>query len=132
MKLHKFEPYHYEEVVKWWTKHGHPVLPMDMLSPFGLICENDSELVAASFIYLVGGCNAAQIAWTTTNPSTSIYKRYEGVDLCIKGLLGLAKQYHKTNVLCLTSSNGLKKIMNRNGLKDLQSHNLHYGSLGVL
>ncbi len=132
MKLVKFEEQHYHEVCSWWTQHGHPVLPFNMLSTFGLMAFEGEQPICVSFVYLLSDCNIAQIAWTTTNPEAPIRMRYEGVDSTVKGLLGVAKKYNKTNVLCLSDSRGLKKIISRNGLKELKDHTLLYGSLGAL
>lgn len=131
VRLERFTEAFYPEISKWWSKHNHPVLPFNMLSPFGLIAHTDAGPSCVSFVYLIADCDIAQISWTTTNPDVALRKRYEAVDYCIKGLLGAARHYGKTNVLCFSDSKGLTKLINKNGLKVLHNHSLLYGSLGV-
>lgn len=131
MIIKKFDKQQYELLKQWWNKHQHPVVPLEMLSTFGLIASNGIEPVACSFIYLASDCDFAQIAWTTTNPDSSLRDRYDGVDACIKGLLALAKKYNKSNVVCISDSSGLTKVINKNGLKKLNKHDFLYSKLGA-
>lgn len=133
MRFEKFTKEHYPILVDWWTLHKHPVLPFNMLSPIGLISfSNQDEAAAASFIYLVPGADIAQIAWTTTNPNVSARDRYESVEFVIQGLIGLAKNSGRSNILCFSNSRGLNRIFAKQGLQELKEHKLMYKKLGAL
>lgn len=133
MKLSRFTETDYPMLVEWWTAHKHPIIPFNMLSPFGLVSFSDkSEPAAMSFIYLPQGCDAAQISWTTTNPQVSPRVRYEAVDYVVKGLISLAKKGGRSNVMCFSDSSGLNKIYAKQGLKELKDHKLMYTKLGAL
>jgi hypothetical protein len=121
----------YAELVTWWGFHNHPPLPVEMLSPFGVTALVNDQKACMSFIYFVQGCDMAQIAWTTTNSTVAMRERYVATDLCIKGLIDLAKKNNITNLMCFSDSSGLNKLFNKNGLKELRNHRLLYSSLGV-
>lgn len=133
MELRKFDISHYETVVNWWKEHNHPVLPFNTLSTFSFISFKDDQPIAVSFMYVAGDCDYAQIGWTTTNPNASLRDRYEGVDMCTKGLLELARKYKKTNVMTLCASSGLMKMYQKNTFKKLlHKHDLLYSKIGDL
>lgn len=133
MKLLKFEKQHHEMISNWWKEHNHPIIPLNMLSPFGLISYNEkNEPTSACFVYFVEGCDIAQLSWAVTNPSVSPRERYNGLDFCIKGLIGVAKANNRTNILSFSGYRSLNKIFGKNGLKELKDHKLYYTKVGVL
>jgi hypothetical protein len=105
---------------------------MEMLSPFGLMAFNGDEPVAAAFVYLVQGCDIAQISWSVTNPKAFVRLRYDGLESALKGLIALAKESGRTNIVTFSHSRGLTKLYSRQGLKTLQPHTLMYSKLGVM
>lgn len=132
MDLRAFNKKDYETIIGWWLEHKHPIVPIEMLSPFGMIASNsDSKDVAVCFMYLPHGCDIAQLCWSTTNPSVSLRNRYEGIDCCIKGLIAVAKENKRTNIVSFSDSTGLNKIYSKNGLKELKDHKLMYSKLGA-
>lgn len=133
MNLKQFTKDDYAMLSEWWEAHGHPVIPINMLSPFGLVgFSNNDEPAAISFVYLVQGCDIAQISWTTTNPKVSPRDRYETVQHCIRGLIAVAKKSGRSNVLCFSDSSGLNRIMHKEGLKELKDHKMLYKKIGAL
>lgn len=133
MKLTRFTKEHYPMLVEWWTAHKHPVIPMEMISPFGLLASNyDDKFVAASFIYFVAGCDIAQISWTTSNPTVSPRLRYDGIESTVKGLIALAKENGRTNIVSFAHSRSLSRMYSKQGLKELQDHKLMYSKLGAM
>ena len=131
MKLIKFEKQHYELLCDWWTKHNHKILPFEMLSPFGLVFVDGDKPIAVSFIYFVAGCELSQIAWTTTDPGASVFKRHEAVKACIEGLVALARKFNHPHVVCFSSSRGLTRLIQKAGLKKLSEHDMLYSHVGV-
>lgn len=133
MNLKAFTQDHYPILLEWWKEHKHPIIPLTMLSPCGLVGYNSkNEASAMCFMYFVQSCDIAQLSWTTTNPQVSAKDRYLAVDACVKGLIAVAKHNNRTNIMCLSDSSGLNKIYGKNGLKELKDHKLLYGKLGVL
>lgn len=133
MNFKKFEPTDYEMITNWWIKHQHPILPIEMLSPYGLIGYNEkNEAAAVCFMYFVPGADIAMMSWGTTNPDVSARDRYKCLDGCVKSLIHLAKVNNRTNIISFCDSNGTNRIYNKNGLKDLKEHKMMYSKLGVL
>ena len=129
MKLEKFERKHYETLLDWWEQHGHPVIPYESLSPIGLVVNDNGNLTCVSFLYVMHGCDLAQIAWTTTNPTSGLKKKHESVGACLHGLYGIAKQNKRTNIICFSSSTGLTKLIKRHGFNVGHTHDLLAGVL---
>lgn len=132
MKLVRFDSSHYDTLTKWWDKHQHPIISQKSLSPIGVITVLDSgEYVSASFLYVMAGCDLGQIAWTTTNPESSSRNRYDGINMCLDGLIDIAKKEKRTNVICFSSSSGLTKLIEKQGFKVGKSHDLLAGYFEV-
>jgi hypothetical protein len=127
MQLHKFEQSHYEMLVGWWKEHGHPIVAFETLSPIGVIVEKDGTFLAASFIYVMHGCDLAQIAWTTTNPEGSLKDNYKAVDECITGLLDIVKLNKRKHVICFSSSTGLTRMIKSHGFNVGTTHEVLMG-----
>lgn len=133
MKFKRFEATDYEMVCQWWLKHDHPIVGLEMLSPYGLLAYNDKdEAAAVCFIYFVDGCDIAQLSWGTTNPEVSTRDRYNCMNACIQSLIQLAKVNNRTNIMTFCDSKGLNRLYNKNGLKELKSHKMLYSKLGAL
>lgn len=128
MKLQRFDSSHYEHLTGWWKTHGHPIISKHSLSPVGLVClSDDGKPLAASFLYVMHGCDLGQIAWTTANPDAGLKERYEAVDMVLTGLFDVAKQENRTNVICFSSSSGLTKKLVKHGFNAGKSHDLLAG-----
>ncbi len=78
-------------------------------------------------MYVMHGCDLAQIAWTTTNPGAGLKQRYEGVNAVLTGLFGIAQANNRSNVICFSSSSGLSKMIKKHGLNIGKSHDLLAG-----
>ena len=131
MKLIKFnKEIHYKEVSKWWSEHNKLIVPKDSLSSVGLVVYNGGKPVCMSFLYIMAGCNMAQIAWTTTNPKAGLKERYKAINFCIEGLLEIAKKNNRKNVVCFSSNKSLSKIIASKGLIEQHSHDLLLGNFG--
>jgi len=116
----------YPELCAWWKGHSHPAMSPGFLTSGFVVSENGQNL-AMTFVYLAGA-NVAQIAWTTTNPSVPLRKRYEAVNKVTDVALTYIKSLNIENVMCFTDSSGLTKLYNKKGFKIKNLHNLCMGS----
>lgn len=133
MDIRMFTESDYPEIASWWKIHEHPVIPINMLSPYGLVGYNDkNEPAAACFVYLVQGCDIAQLSWAVTNPNVSARDRYNALDACIKGLIALSVKNERTNIVSFSGYRSLNKLFGKNGLKELKDHKMFYSKVGVL
>ncbi len=130
MKLERFEEKHYNELKQWWIEHNHPTIQFSSLSPYGVVSYIEDVPGCMSFLYIYHGCDMAQIAWTTTNPSLSPRKRHKAVNDTIKSLYEVAKLNNIKNIICFSNSTGLTKLLHKHGLKIGNSHDLLAGYFG--
>lgn len=128
MELYKFNKQHYNTLVEWWKKHEHHILPYSSLSDIGVIVYKNNKPISASWIYFMNGCDLAQIAWTTTNPDSGLKEKYKAVNLCLDALLDIAKINKRNNVICLSNSTGLTKLVSKKGLNKNKKHDFLVGS----
>lgn len=131
MTLERFEQKHFDILSDWWKQHDHPAMDFKALSPLGVVAFDGDTPVCASFLYVMHGCNLAQIAWTTTNPACGLKTKYYGINMCLGNLYQLALENKRTNVICFSSSSGLTKLMKKQGFNVGTTHNLLAGILGV-
>jgi hypothetical protein len=117
----------YSDLCAWWSKHGHPIISSEVL-PFGIVVENNGVKHAMTFVYTMDGCNAAQIAWTTTNPELGLKARYKAVNQAIDTALVYINSKKINNIMCFSDSMGLSKLLNKRGLRLGNDHILCIGS----
>jgi len=128
MKLIRFDKEkHYNLINMWWKEHKHNSMERDSLSPFGFIVYNNNTPICASFLYIMAGCNLGQIAWTTTNPKAGLKEKYNAINFCIEGLLALANHYNIKNIISLSNSKGLTKLIQKKNFRTVDKHTLLCG-----
>lgn len=118
----------YETVSKWWLAHNHAVLPINML-PVGVMVEENSIPVCASFVYNLSGTSMAQIAWTTTNTEVTKRTAHKAVNMAIDYLVDYSKKTGKMYVVTFSKSNGLTSVFKKKGFNKDKPHDLLIGSL---
>lgn len=128
MYLRYYNSSDYNTLCNWWEKHKHPIISMDAL-PHGIVVEKENNLIAMSFVYIMSGCNVAQIAWTTTNPNERLKDRYNAVNLCLDASILHAKKMNKNLIVCFSGHKSITKLLNKKGLFSGKSHDICMGVL---
>lgn len=130
MRIEKFDKNkHYDILEDWWTEHNHMQVPSSSLSGVGLVVYDNDTPICMSFLYVMAGCDLAQIAWTTTNPEANLRQKYRSILYCLEGLIALAKKYERKHIISFSSSKGLTKILKKSGLGVGKNHEILYGGL---
>lgn len=129
MILKRFEPEHHGIVSDWWLKHNHPIMPLNELSPIGLMVYDNNEPICVSFLYLLSGTSMGQIGFTTSNPEATSKQKHKAIGLCLNGLISLSSKYERSSVVCFSSSKGLTKILKKVGLTQGATHDYLIGKV---
>lgn len=128
MQITYFNESNYGELCGWWDKHQHAIIPYSSL-PIGVVVSKEDKNLAMAFIYTMDGTDFAQISWTACNPENTPRQSYHSMDLAIDGLLKVAEKKNKKLILCVSSSSGVTKIVNRKNLTGSKTHFVSAGSL---
>lgn len=120
----------YDILIDWWKQHDHWAIPKTALSSVGLMAYNEkNEPIAASWLYVMAGSTLGQIGWTVSNPKAGLRERYKGVSMLVDGLIEAAKYYKRTELIVLSSSNGLNKMLEKRKFVSKVKHDLYVGDL---
>lgn len=120
----------YEILCDWWKEHNHWIIPRSALSSVGLMAYNDKDQpVAGSWLYVMAGSTLGQIGWTVSNPKAGLRERYNGISMIVDGLIEAAKHYKRTELIVLSSSNGLSKMLEKRKFVSKIKHDLYVGDL---
>ena len=81
----------YDTIVKWWESWGWPILPLELLSKFGIIASLGDEDICAVWLYQTDS-KFCWVDWYVSNKEISRKERKDGLLFLIKEAIKLAKE----------------------------------------
>lgn len=114
--IRMYEPKDYPTVCEWWKRHKWPALTEEMLSDFGAVVFNDTELVCAGWLYLMTRYWAL-IEWIVTNPDVPRVERHAGIELLLDALIHEARGFNARAIFSSLHSRGLMKLFEKKGFQ---------------
>lgn len=121
MELRAFKIEDHETVCKWWAAQGWPPVPMNCLSPTGLIIEG----MCAGWIYKTNGCAMGVLEWIVGNPEADKTQRAAALDLLITGLEKTGKELGIEYILTFTGHQRLLDRYKKHGFKETDKNMTH-------
>ena len=119
----------YQIIIKWWKDHNHNIIESDMLSKYGVVVEENDQLLSMSWLYFQPNCGFGICLWTTVNPSLKGFTREKSINTAIDGIIFLARQL-KIEKISLSSNHEkfTEKLINKK-FKLLPKHDFLIGDL---
>ena len=104
MKVRKFDnSKDYEDACKWWSKQDWPEMPVQALSNYGFICEDNGTKLAATWVLPTGTC-IYLMEWTVGNPDVDYKLRSEAVELVSKEAFKCAKELGALSIMTMSKN----------------------------
>lgn len=114
MKVRDFQSEDYEIVSQWWGQWGWPAIPLEFLSPEGIVIENDGLPVCATWIYLTN----TPICWIEnyiSDKGADKAIRGDALDLLVLSSLEKAKDLGAAVAMSSIRHAGLGKRLEKSG-----------------
>lgn len=113
MRVRPFDPAKdYLMLCEWWKAQGWGVIPLDYLSPNGLIAEVAEAPTAAGFVYRTDS-SIAVLEYIVTDPKLSSSMRSAGLDQVITAATQLVKGMGFKAFFMACGDKGLAKRMEK-------------------
>jgi hypothetical protein len=104
----KFEEKDYPMFKAWWKAHGWEEVPPQMLSPDGIVIEQDGKTLCGGWV-ISTNTQTALFEWIVKDPEVNGKRGAEALDTLIVTMKALAKQKGYTLYVTFTEHGGLTK-----------------------
>ena len=115
----------YPMVCEWWTAHGWPAVPRDMLPKLGCLVELDGVPKAAAWLYMDNSVGVAMLEWTVTNPGNTPRESLRSINHLLGALKEVALENDYGVVLAALKNEGLIRAFEKFGFHNNDSGITH-------
>ncbi len=115
MNVRQFEEKDYSMFTTWWKAHGWEEIPPQMLSPDGIVIEEDGKALCGGWV-ISTNTQTALFEWIVKNPEVKGKQAAEALDALIRTLKALAKRRGYVLYVTFLEHGGLtKRFIERHG-----------------
>ena len=118
MKTRLYDAEDYQTVRPWWDIRGETRVPKELLPSLGVVVEDASDLVAASWLYRDVDGKLGWVAWTVTNPANSAFRSARAIQLLLGAMVSLAEEFSIPLLYAQVMQSGLSKAFQRAGFQN--------------
>lgn len=116
----------YPAICEWWN--GHPdwqPVPLDHLSQYGFVAEQNGEKLAAVWVYLSDNA-FAWMEFMVTNPKARTTQRVAAIGKVVDHALLFAHQKGARSVFTASNNDGLGRLYQKHGFIETEKKVTHY------
>jgi len=106
----------YPEVCEWWREHNWPMVPLEILSTWGMIVTDGLKNYAAAWLYTTNSKAFTAFEWMVTNPKVSRRKSLAAVKMLAREAKTIAER-NNFSVFTWAKSPGLIRLYQEAGFK---------------
>lgn len=129
IQIEIYSPELYPVIEKWWTGHGWPAVPEQILPKLGVVAKWKEQPVAAAWLYMDNSIGVSMMEWIVSNPEAP--QRAVGIAICsiVEFLKAEAKSLGYGVMLSTCQQESLSKLLCRQGFEVTDRNVIHHISI---
>lgn len=116
----------YPIVLEWWNKYQQTPAPIEFLSDWGVIVNDDNKAICAIWFYPVVSVKFGFIMSPIANPDTTKEQRNIALNLCLETIHEIAKDLGYSTVMCWSNVGAFKARLETFGYLPGDQNCTHY------
>ena len=126
MHVRKAEKSDIDALQGFWKAKGMPEVPLECFPPFGLVAVDDAGVLIGGAFLAFGDASVASVGFISANPTLTRDSRCEGLDACIEGLIGYAREMGVSVVSAATNVRSLQERYLKLGFFKTDENVVHF------
>ena len=115
MTCRLYRPQDYAKIRHWWTLHGQPEVPKNVLPKCGVVVKDKRQMVCAAWLYLDNTVAVAWMAWLVSNPTLPAMTVLRGLKELISGIEAVCTSQNRSLLFTMTDRPALGRLLQREG-----------------